>query len=719
MKRLLLSLIILFLINLNYTVSAQSIADNKEFDTAEASIAWLEELYLNRDFEYGVLDGDRLTLIYPESIELQAWHVANMARANQTTEAIELARKMHAANPEDVWATFALGLALRWGDDTLEESLKVIERGLEIDPDFSKFHWLHVAVLNSLEGSESALEQIEHYLETSSEPIRQMEIKGSIMNSMVNQSEDITREDVFEYFAEIRSLDPDNLGAHFFPGIYYSNARQFDKARNLLRKAAEISTATDVNVRHWQSILQSDDLTQEEKRETIEEGMKSLKQRRPITPGLLSILHNTYHNLDMYQERDHYGSRLINEYPDSPQTEWVLIQQQRNFRSTYSDEIADGNTEIIAEYRGLIWNFLGRPHFHNEALKGDAFLSLFSTYRNVESASLDTLEIILNGLEQYNTINPHIVFAEAPATYAEMGGDTDRALQLANRGFDKMKESVDNRKGWGAFDTDEEYEEALNRSYSTIHDAIGWIYFHAGEMEKAEEHLVQSNTLNSGSRMNLFRLGQLYEKIDQPLNAMTYYEMGLSTTGMGNNPNEEAHKLLYEKIHGSQDGYDHYLAEIQDEDRGSRKERILNDINQNPDRIPAFELSNMIGETMNSTELENKIVAINFWGKWCGPCVAEMPYIQELYEHYSDDEEVLILTINNDFDIDDLRSWLNDHDYSFPVLRDSGYITDAGVSVFPTTWFMNRDGEIIYTQLGYTSELVEEFSWRIEELRSR
>jgi hypothetical protein len=51
------------------------------------------------------------------------------------------------------------------------------------------------------------------------------------------------------------------------------------------------------------------------------------------------------------------------------------------------------------------------------------------------------------------------------------------------------------------------------------------------------------------------------------------------------------------------------------------------------------------------------------------------------------------------------------------VLRDDGYNTESGVSVFPTTWFLNREGKIIYKQFGYTSELVEEFSWRIEELK--
>lgn len=46
-----------------------------------------------------------------------------------------------------------------------------------------------------------------------------------------------------------------------------------------------------------------------------------------------------------------------------------------------------------------------------------------------------------------------------------------------------------------------------------------------------------------------------------------------------------------------------------------------------------------------------------------------------------------------------------------------GYVNKAGIQGFPTTWFLNREGQIAFLKLGWTKELEEEFGWRIEALR--
>lgn len=94
-----------------------------------------------------------------------------------------------------------------------------------------------------------------------------------------------------------------------------------------------------------------------------------------------------------------------------------------------------------------------------------------------------------------------------------------------------------------------------------------------------------------------------------------------------------------------------------------------------------------------------------------------MPDIQKLYEKYRSTDEVSVLTINNDDNPNDVREWMRENDYTFPVLLDDGYLSKNDVRVFPTTWVTTEDRRIAFEKEGYTENLAEEFSWRVESLR--
>jgi len=55
--------------------------------------------------------------------------------------------------------------------------------------------------------------------------------------------------------------------------------------------------------------------------------------------------------------------------------------------------------------------------------------------------------------------------------------------------------------------------------------------------------------------------------------------------------------------------------------------------------------------------------------------------------------------------------------YDFPVLLDDGWVHRAGVSAFPTTWFLDPHGRIAFKKEGWTEKLVDQFSWRIDVLK--
>jgi thiol-disulfide isomerase/thioredoxin len=123
---------------------------------------------------------------------------------------------------------------------------------------------------------------------------------------------------------------------------------------------------------------------------------------------------------------------------------------------------------------------------------------------------------------------------------------------------------------------------------------------------------------------------------------------------------------------------------------------------------PDFELDTTSGKTIQLSSLAGKPVLVNFWATWCGPCQVEMPLIQEYYEKFSPNLEVL--AINDDESIGEIQPYVNKLGLSFPVLLDpGGIITDLyQVRGFPTTYFIDRDGFIKEVYVGIISKRVIE-----------
>ena len=109
---------------------------------------------------------------------------------------------------------------------------------------------------------------------------------------------------------------------------------------------------------------------------------------------------------------------------------------------------------------------------------------------------------------------------------------------------------------------------------------------------------------------------------------------------------------------------------------------------------PDFQLNNVKGEMVALNSFRGKIVLVNFWATWCGPCRAEMPSMEEIYNGFSR-KEFEILAVSTDED--GLRSvvpFLEEYRFTFPVLIDDTLrINDLyGVSSIPTSVIVDRNG---------------------------
>lgn len=93
----------------------------------------------------------------------------------------------------------------------------------------------------------------------------------------------------------------------------------------------------------------------------------------------------------------------------------------------------------------------------------------------------------------------------------------------------------------------------------------------------------------------------------------------------------------------------------------------------------------------------NELTLINFWEPWCGPCVGEIPDLEELYEEYRDDGLLIIGVYSENGMEDEVDEILEDSDVSYPILRYSYDFDIFQTGYVPTTILVDRNGNIIDT----------------------
>ncbi|BAS25956.1 TlpA family protein disulfide reductase [Limnochorda pilosa] len=107
---------------------------------------------------------------------------------------------------------------------------------------------------------------------------------------------------------------------------------------------------------------------------------------------------------------------------------------------------------------------------------------------------------------------------------------------------------------------------------------------------------------------------------------------------------------------------------------------------------PAFALETLDGRTVSLEALRGKVVFLNFWASWCGPCRDEAPDLQRFHQAYGD--RVVQLGVNYREAEDHIRPFVQEFGLTFPIVRDrDGRVAEAyGMRGVPESWFIDASG---------------------------
>ena len=144
------------------------------------------------------------------------------------------------------------------------------------------------------------------------------------------------------------------------------------------------------------------------------------------------------------------------------------------------------------------------------------------------------------------------------------------------------------------------------------------------------------------------------------------------------------------------------------------------------DRAPDFNLRSPEGKRIHlKSMLEKGPVLLDFWATWCKPCVKAMPKLQEIHDQYSE-RGLTVVGINEDGPRGQskVRPFLRARKLTFQIALDpdSGLMKRMRVTAMPTTLLVDRDGEIVFRQTGFTmgqeKHLIEAIEAVLQESKS-
>lgn len=135
----------------------------------------------------------------------------------------------------------------------------------------------------------------------------------------------------------------------------------------------------------------------------------------------------------------------------------------------------------------------------------------------------------------------------------------------------------------------------------------------------------------------------------------------------------------------------------------------------------AFTIKDLNNQKISVEKFRGKVLFINLWATWCGPCRAEMPTIEALYQKVNREEiQFIMLSIDDDPDNQKVRRFIEKNKYTFPVFMPSGHLPQQlQVPSIPVTLIIDKQGNLVRKKTGMTNYNTGQYVRLLEELATK
>ena len=127
------------------------------------------------------------------------------------------------------------------------------------------------------------------------------------------------------------------------------------------------------------------------------------------------------------------------------------------------------------------------------------------------------------------------------------------------------------------------------------------------------------------------------------------------------------------------------------------------------DKVPSFNLQTFDGQTINTANMGDKVIVVNFWASWCVPCESEAADLQKAWEYYQPGGKVVFLGADYVDTEPEAKAYLAKFQITYPNAPDLGTRVSQMFRIqgVPETYFIGKDGRLAFKQWGPFNSMSE------------